>query len=62
VPPVLCNYYESSDHAACTCPYRDLDANYASMEKGLNELTDKVMEILKSRITEHSHCFNQNRE
>ena len=32
------------------------------MEKRLNELTDKVMEIMKARITEHSHCFKQNRD
>lgn len=26
------------------------------------KLTDKVIETMKARITEHSHCFNQNRE
>ena len=57
MPAVLCDYCESSNHAAYTCPYRDFDANYASMEKRLNELTDKVMEIMKAIITEHSHCF-----
>jgi len=56
------DYCESSDHAAYTCPYRDFDANYASMEKRQNALTDKVMEIMNVKITEHSHCFNENRE
>ena len=61
-PPILCDYCKSSDHAAYICPYRDFDANYASMKKRLNELTDKVMEIMKARIPKYSHCFNQNRE
>ena len=62
MPPVLCDYCESSDYAAYTCPYHDFDANYASMEKRLNELTDKMIENMKVRITKHSHCFNQNME
>jgi len=61
--PVLCEYYESSDHDACDCPYRDyVDAVCASIEKALNELNYKMVEIIKERIVEYSQCFNQSRE
>ena len=34
LPSVLCNYCESSDHAACHCPYRAfVDATCASVER-----------------------------
>ena len=58
--PVLCDSCESSCHDVCSCSYRD--ATCASMEKRINELTDKMLEIMQVRITEYSHCFNQNRE
>ena len=57
--PIWCNYCESSAHDACSCPYCDyFNAQCASVEKKINELTDKMMEIMKARITEHSHFFN----
>ena len=59
---VWCDYCESSAHDACTCPYRDFDAQCASMEKRLDDLTDKMLEIIKVRITEYSHCFSPTRE
>ena len=63
VPPMWCDYCKSSTHDACSCPYRDcFDAHYASLEKRINELTAKMVEIMKARITEHSQCFNQSRE
>jgi len=63
VPPVLCDYCESSDHDAYSYPCCDyVDAKYASMEKRLNELTDKLIEIMKDRIIEYSHCSNRSRE
>jgi len=63
VPPVLCDYCESSDHAAYTCPFRAyVDATYASVEKKINELTNKMIENLKVRIAEYSQCINQSRK
>jgi len=63
VPLILCDYCESSDHDACTCPFRDyVDAIYASFEVKINQLTDQMVETLKKRITEYSQCFSQNRE
>ena len=62
MPPVLCDYCESSDHAAYTYPYRDFDAQCASMEKRLVDLTNKILEIMKVRITKYSHCFSPSRE
>ena len=63
MPPVWCDYCKSSTHDACSCPYRDcFDAQYASLEKRIDELTAKTVEIMKARITEHSQCFNQSRE
>ena len=32
------------------------------MEKRINELADKMLEIMKVRITEYSHSFSQSRE
>jgi len=50
--PVLCEYCDSSDHSTCNCPYRAyVDAICASVEKKINELTDKMIENMKMRIT-----------
>ena len=63
VPPVWCDYCKSSTHDACSCPYRDcFDAQYASLEKRIDELLVKTIEIMKARITEHSQSVNQSRE
>jgi len=60
---VLCDYCESSDHDVLTCPFRAyIDATCASVEKKINELTDKMIENMKVRIAEYSQCFNQSRE
>ena len=49
VPPVLCNYCESSNHDACNCPYRAyVDAKCASVEKTINDMTDKMIENMKA--------------
>ena len=61
--PVLCDYCESSNHDILTCPYHAyVDATCASVEKKINELTDKMIENIKVRIAEYSQCFNQSRE
>ena len=55
VLPILCKYCESSYHDACNCPYRDyVDATCASVEKTLNEMTDKMVKTMKERIFEYS--------
>jgi len=61
--PILCEYCDSYDHNTCNCPYRAyVDATWASVEKKINELTDKIIENMKVRIAEYSQCFNQSRE
>jgi len=61
--PVLDDSCESSNHDVLTCPYRSyVDATCASMEKKINELTDKMIENMKVRIAEYSQWFNQSRE
>jgi len=63
VSPVLCNYCDSSDHDTCNCPYRAyVDATCVSVEKEINELTDKMIENMKVRIAEYSQYFSQSRE
>jgi len=63
VPPVLCDYYVSSDLDACTYPYCDyVDATCANIEKKINELADKMVEIMKEKIVEYSQCFNRSRK
>jgi len=62
ISPILCEYCDSSGHDTCNCPYCDyVDATYASVEKKLYELTDKMIENMKVRIAEYSQCFNQSR-
>ena len=47
MPPVLCDYYESPDHYAYTCPYREyIDATCASFEKKINDMTDHMIETM----------------
>ena len=59
----LCDYCESPDHDAYTCPYRDyIDATCASFEKKINDMTDQMIETMKLRIAEYSERFNQNRK
>ena len=61
--PVLCDYYESPDHDAYTCTYRDyINAICASFEKKINDMTEQMMETMKVRIAEYSHCLDKNRE
>jgi len=63
MPPVLCNYCESSYHDSCKCPYRAyVDATCASVEKKINELTDKMVENITKRIAEYSHYFSHSME
>jgi len=48
VPPVLCEYCESSGHDACNCPYHEyVDATCASVEKTINEMTNQMIETMK---------------
>ena len=57
--PVLCDYCESSNHDARTCPFRDYaHATCASFEKKINEMTDQMIETMKARITTCSPCSN----
>jgi len=63
VSPILCDYCQSFDHNAHDCPYHDyVDATCVSLEKTINKLIDKIMETMKEKIVEFSHCFNQNME
>jgi len=63
VSPVLCEYCDSYDHDTCNCPYRaSVDAICASVEKKINELTDKMIENMKVRTAAYSQYFNQSRE
>jgi len=63
VLPVLCAYCESSCHDAYSCPYCNyVDATCASVEQRINALTNKVLETMKKRIPEYSHCFSQSRK
>jgi len=63
VSPVLCNYYESSNRDACNCPYHNyVDATCASVEKRINDMTDKMIENMKKRIGKYSHCFSHSRD
>ena len=49
--PLLCEYCESSYHDACNCPYRDyIDGTCASVEKMLNESTDRMEETMKREL------------
>ena len=58
VSPIYCEYCDSSDHDTCNCPYRAyLDAKCASVEKKINKLADKMIENMKVRIAECSHCL-----
>ena len=51
VSPILCEYCESSYYDACNFSYHNyVDATYASVEKKINELTDKTVEKMKERI------------
>ena len=53
VPPVLCDYCESSYHDTCTCPcWNYIDATCASVEKKINDMTDRMIETMKERIAE----------
>jgi len=57
VSPVLYDYYESSNHGACNCPYCDyVHTTCASVGKTINDMTDKMIESIKKRIAEYSHC------
>ena len=63
VPPVLCDYCESSNHNACNYPYRAyIDAKCASVKKTINALTNRMLETMKVRIAKYSQCFTQSRE
>jgi len=55
VPPVLCDYCESSNHDACNSPYHAyVDAKCASIGKTINELTEGMLETMKERIAGYS--------
>ena len=63
VPPILCDYCESPNHDAHTCPFRAYaDATYASFEKKINDMTNQMIKTTKVKIAACSQCFNQNRE
>jgi len=52
MPPIFCDYCDSSNHDTCHCLYHDyVGATCASVEKKINELTDKMVETMKGRIT-----------
>ena len=63
VSSILCDYCKSSDHNVHNCPYYDyVDARCVSLEKTINKLTDTMIEAMKEKIVEYSHCFNQSME
>jgi len=44
MPPILCDYCESTNHDAHTCPHHAyVDATCASLEKKINEMTDQLL-------------------
>ena len=46
MPPMLCDYCESSDHDVHTCPYRAyVDHTYASVKSRINEMTNQMVEL-----------------
>ena len=50
-------------HAACNCPYHAyVDATCASVEKMINDMTDRMIETMKERITEQFCWFNRSTE
>jgi len=63
VPHMLCDYCESSGHDVHTCSYHDyIDGTCASVEKRINEMTNQMVETIKQRIAECSHCFSHSME
>jgi len=53
--PILCDYCESSNHDADSCPYRNyIGATCASLGKKINKLTDKMTETMKEKTAEYS--------
>ena len=47
MPPDLCDYYESPNHDAHTCPFcAYVDAICASFEKKTNEMIDQMIETM----------------
>ena len=59
MPPVLCNYCESSDHDAYTYPFHAyVDATCASFE---TKMTNQMIETTKAIIAVCSQCSNKNR-
>jgi len=60
--PILCDYCEPSNHDVHNCSYTNyVNATSASLEELINELTYKMIDSMKERIGEYSHCFNQSR-
>jgi len=56
---MLGDYCESSNPDACNCSYHVyVDAKCASVEKTINELTERMVETIKERIAKYSQCFN----
>jgi len=63
VPPILSDYYGSSDHDVRNCTYTEnVDATCVRLVKTRNELIDKMIETMKEQIVKYSHCFNQSKE
>jgi len=63
VSSILCDYFESSDHNAYNCPYRNyVGAICANLGKTTDKMTDKMVETMKERIFEYSHYFKKNRD
>jgi len=63
MPLVLYDYCKSSDHDACNYAYRDyIDATCASDKKAINGMTNQMVETMKQRIAEYSHCFSHSGE
>ena len=61
--PVLCEYCESSYPDACNYRHHDyVDATYASVEKTIIDMIDKMAKDKKKRIAKCSQCCNQSRE
>ena len=61
--PILCDYCNSSDHNVHNCRYHDyVNATCMSLGKTIDKLTDEIIETMKEKIIEYSHCFNQSME
>ena len=58
----MCDHCESG-HDVHKCLYCDyFEAQYARIEKTMKDMIVKMIETMKERIAQYSHCFSQSME